>query len=252
MAFRRGVGRTATAAVTAVIVAFGGAVLAPNVSAQDCAGTISTSVATSGLPGGTWSVSDGCLSPDAFFEYSDGPIEAKAALSTVTYDDGHAGRVAAGVLTLGGGVGLSIVGVEDAATGLVKWSAVLGDYTTEGDTVSVTGDGVSLFPTEAATVSLSISGTGTDVSELLAPDGSPTTTAPEAPPVAGDEGETPEVPAAPSSGDPLPAPGPTDDDGQSTTTTAPPKAPELPDDPATPEMPRTQTTTTVPGDPTAG
>ncbi len=241
MGFRRGVGRTATAAVTAGIVAFSGAVLAPSVSAQECAGTISTSVATSGLPGGEWSVSNGCLPSDSFYEYSDGAIHAKAAVSTVTYDDGHTGRVAAGVLTLGGNVGLSIVGVEDASTGLVKWSAVLGDYTAEGDTVSVTGDGVSLFPTDPATVSLSISGTGTDVSTLLTPeDPSSSTTVPAAPP---------ETPTSPEPGDPLPAPGETST--TTTTTTTPPSAPEIPADGGGSDMPGPSTTTTVVTDPPA-
>ncbi len=238
MGFRRGVGRTVTAAVVAATVVVGGSVFAPVASAQECAGTISTSVATSELPGGEWSVSDGCLPQETYFEYSDGPIQAKAAVTTVTYDDGHSGRVAAGTLTLGGDIGLSIVGVEDAATGLVKWSAVLGAYSSVGDTVTVSGEGITLFPTDTATVTVSISGTGTDVGEVLEPT-EPTPTAPESP---GDQ------PAAGTGdgagGDALPTPGA----GEVTTTTVAP-AP-VDGDTAPVEDPGEATTTTVASDPT--
>lgn len=232
MGFRRGVTRTATAVGAAAVVLFGGSVFAPGLSAQECAGTISTTVATSGLPGGQWSVTDGCLKADAFYEYSDGPIQAKAAVSTVTYDDGHSGRVAAGTLTLGNDFGLTIVGVEDSATGLVKWSAALGDYSDTGDTVTVSGDGVSLFPTAGATVSVSISGTGTDVTALANPQGATTTTvASEAPP---------SIPGPPTGEEPLPAPG-----AESTTTTT--AAPEAsPGDPGSAGPDNSGPETTVP------
>jgi hypothetical protein len=171
MGARRRSARTGLTAVVATVLALGvGSAVAPIASAQDCTGRVSTALTTDELPGGEWSVSDGCLTPDAFYEYHDGPIRAQAALTTVTYDDGHVGRVAVGMLTLGDGVGLSIVGVEDSATGLVKWSAVLGDYVRTGDTASVTGAGVTLFPTEPAALDVSVSGTGTDILEAIAAD----------------------------------------------------------------------------------
>jgi len=154
----------------------------PAAGAQDCSGSVTGSLTSESLPGGTWSVTNGCLTPDAYYEYNDGPIHAEAAVTKVTYDDGHVGRVAAGVLTLGDGVGLSVLGVEDEATGLIKWSAVLGDYQQDGDVVGVSGSGVTLLPTEAAEVSVAISGTGTDITTILGPDGLPlettTTTTP--------------------------------------------------------------------------
>lgn len=237
------------AVVTAAGFALGGAVFAPSVSAQtpdpvaDCAGTISTSVATSALPGGEWSVTDGCLPADSFFEYTDGEIQAKVAVSKVTYDDGHTGRVAAGVLTLGSGTGLSIVGVEDAATGIIKWSAVLGDYTADGDTVGVSGDGVALFPTEKSAVSVSITGTGTDVKPILEAGGTTTT----APPAVGNE--TPADPGDPSIDGSLPTPG---SDGTETpsdpvgTVPPAPAPPATTGDPGTSGAPDSGPPTTVP------
>ena len=151
------------AAFVLVAASVGGSALAPASGAQSCGGSVSTALRSPTLPGGEWSVTGGCLPSDSFYEYADGAIHAQAALSTVTYDDGHVGRVAVGILTMGEGIGLGVVGVEDSATGLIKWSAVLGDYQRSGDTAQVAGNGVTLFPTEPAGVTVSISGTGQDV-----------------------------------------------------------------------------------------
>lgn len=178
-------------ALVALAAVTGGAVFAPAVGAQTCRGSVSTSLESPTLPGGEWSVSDGCLPSDTFFEYSDGAVHAQAAISTVTYDDGHVGRVAVGILTLGTGIGLGVVGVEDPATGLVKWSAVLGDYEQIGATASVAGAGVTLLPTEAAGVAVAISGTGTDITtQLKDAIASTTTTAPSALNVPSDGGQS--------------------------------------------------------------
>lgn len=146
---------------------------APGIDTETCIGTISASLTASSLPSGSWSAHGDCLTGDSFFEFVEGPILAKAAIADVTYNDGHNGRVAAGVLTLGNGLGLGIVGVEDAATGLIKWSAVLDDFNAEGDSVSVSGDGVAVFPVERATVSARLTGTGTDVKPFLEGYGDP-------------------------------------------------------------------------------
>jgi hypothetical protein len=183
MGRRNRIGRAGLSALAATLLIGGAGVMgAPVAGAQDCTGSVTSSLSSDSLPGGTWSVTDGCLTPEAFYEYNDGAVHAEAAITKVTYDDGHVGRVAAGVLTLGDGVGLSVLGVEDEATGLIKWSAVLGDYSQDGDVVGVAGAGVTLFPTEAAQVSVAIAGTGTDITTVLGPDGLPlettTTTTP--------------------------------------------------------------------------
>lgn len=169
MGARRSSARVGLAAVVTAVLALGiGSAVAPIASAQDCPGRVTTSLASDELPGGEWSVSNACLPTDTFYEYNDGPIRAQAALTTVTYDDGHVGRVAVGMLTLGDGIGLSVVGVEDSATGLVKWSAVLGDYVRDGATTTVGGAGVTLFPTAPATLDVSLTGTGTDILTVIA------------------------------------------------------------------------------------
>ena len=159
--------RRLASVLAAVIVLLAGAVgFAPGAGAQTCAGSVSTTVAAASLPGGSWSVDGGCLTSDAFFEYSNTEGRAQVAVSSVTYADGHAGRVAVGMLVMAGGTALSIVGVEDSATGLVKWSAVLGTAQQVGDQPTVSGSGFMVFPLEVAQVSATIAGTGTNITTL--------------------------------------------------------------------------------------
>jgi len=84
------------------------------------------------------------------------------------------------MLVMTGGAALSIVGVEDAATGLVKWSAVLGTAVQVGDQTTVSGEGIMVFPVETVQLSASITGTGTNIATI--PESTvPAASAPEAP-----------------------------------------------------------------------
>ena len=194
---------------------------APSASAQDCAGSVNASLSSAELPGGTWTVTDGCLTSDLFYEYRDGDAHAQAAIARVTYDDGHVGRVAVGTLTFGDGIALGVVGVEDEATGLVKWSAVLAPLDRAGECSSVQGSGVTLFPTDPAEVALTITGVGTDARTLMTTTTTvPDTTAPVLDEAPGD-GSTE---APPTTEEPEPAPGtpaPGGPDATTTTTVAP-------------------------------
>ena len=154
------------AIIAAMVLVLGSLVFAPVASAQTCVGSVSTAVAAASLPGGSWAVEGGCLTSDSFFEYSNTEGRAQVALSSVTYADGHSGRVAVGMLVMTGGAALSIVGVEDAATGLVKWSAVLGTAVQVGDQTTVSGEGIMVFPVESVQVSASITGTGTNIATI--------------------------------------------------------------------------------------
>ncbi|KLR61275.1 hypothetical protein IMCC26207_108114 [Actinobacteria bacterium IMCC26207] len=173
------------AIIAAMVLVLGSLVFAPVASAQTCVGSVSTAVAAASLPGGSWAVEGGCLTSDSFFEYSNTEGRAQVALSSVTYADGHSGRVAVGMLVMTGGAALSIVGVEDAATGLVKWSAVLGQAVQVGDQTTVSGEGIMVFPVESVQVSASITGTGTNIAtipESTVPESTvPAASAPEAP-----------------------------------------------------------------------
>ncbi len=188
------------AIVAAMVLVFGAVVFTPVASAQTCVGSVSTAVAAASLPGGTWAVEGGCLTSDSFFEYSNTEGRAQVALSSVTYADGHAGRVAVGMLVMTGGAALSIVGVEDAATGLVKWSAVLGTAVQVGDQTTVSGEGIMVFPVESVQVSASITGTGTNIATI------PESTVPEST-VPAASAPDPTVPVLPAPV--LPAPEPT-------------------------------------------
>ncbi|MEI2640664.1 MAG: hypothetical protein V9F03_16955 [Microthrixaceae bacterium] len=234
-----GASLSAIALVAAVFVA-------PAAGAQECTGTVSASVDAESLPGGNWSVADGCLNSESFYQFEDGPVLAKVGVAEATYADGHSGRVAAGVLTLGNGIGLAIVGMEDAATGEIKFSAVLGDFTNDGNTASVQGEGVALLPIERAVVSASISGQGTDVAPFIAADVTdptvPAESVPEAtvpaetdqgttePAGTGDAGagaiEAPAIPVTPTTV--------VEGDGADATE---PQAPSVPADPNTPASP---------------
>ena len=177
------------AIIAAMVLVLGSVAFAPGASAQTCVGSVSTTVAAASLPGGSWAVEGGCLTSDSFFEYFNTEGRAQVALSSVTYADGHSGRVAVGMLVMTGGAALSIVGVEDAATGLVKWSAVLGAAVQVGDQTTVSGEGIMVFPVETVQVSASITGTGTNIATLnpTAPESTvpestvPAASAPEAP-----------------------------------------------------------------------
>ncbi len=186
------------AIIAAMVLVVGSVAFAPGASAQTCVGSVSTTVAAASLPGGSWAVEGGCLTSDSFFEYSNTEGRAQVALSSVTYADGHSGRVAVGMLVMTGGAALSIVGVEDAATGLVKWSAVLGTAVQVGDQTTVSGEGIMVFPVETVQLSASITGTGTNIATLnpTAPESTvPAASAPE-----------PTVPEAPATAPTTPEP----------------------------------------------
>ena len=191
------------AIIAAMVLVLGSVVFAPVASAQTCVGSVSTTVAAASLPGGSWAVEGGCLTSDSFFEYSNTEGRAQVALSSVTYADGHSGRVAVGMLVMTGGAALSIVGVEDAATGLVKWSAVLGQAVQVGDQTTVSGEGIMVFPVESVQVSASITGTGTNIATI------PESTVPESTVPAASAPTVPESPATAPTTPELSTPEPT-------------------------------------------
>ena len=191
------------AIIAAMVLVLGSLVFAPVASAQTCVGSVSTTVAAASLPGGSWAVEGGCLTSDSFFEYSNTEGRAQVALSSVTYADGHSGRVAVGMLVMTSGAALSIVGVEDAATGLVKWSAVLGTAVQVGDQTTVSGEGIMVFPVESVQVSASITGTGTNIATI------PESTVPESTVPAASAPTVPESPATAPTTPELSTPEPT-------------------------------------------
>ncbi len=214
--------RAVTSVAVAVVALLAAVVATPAASAQapECTGNVDASLTSAELPGGTWSVTGGCLTPDLFYEYREGEAHAQAAIAQVTYDDGHVGRVAVGTLTFGDGIALGVVGVEDQATGLVKWSAVLAPLESSGATSTVQGEGVTLFPTDPATVALTITGTGTDARTLMTTTTTtPETTAPESTTVPAPVDTSTTVPTTTT---PAPAPSTVPGDGSATTTSSVP------------------------------
>lgn len=155
---------TAVAALLLVSPAPAGAQDDPAVLPQPgCAAEVSAAVTAASLPGGRWSVADGCLLHEAFYEVELAGYRLVLGLAEVGYDQGHHGRIALASLTAPEGLAASLVGVEDAATGLVRWVYAEGSATTTTDDVRFTGEGISDASDEPATLDLSVSGEGIDL-----------------------------------------------------------------------------------------
>jgi hypothetical protein len=131
--------------------------------------TVSARVAATSLPGGAWSVTDVCVPSDAVYEAGVLGYRVVGGLGVARYDDGHLGRIAFATAHVGSDRALTLVGVEDVATGSVTWAFADGDHEQTDLARVVGGEGVAApnsttpVPTEPATVELAITGTGTDL-----------------------------------------------------------------------------------------
>lgn len=127
------------------------------------AGRVSVAMDAASLPGGRWSVTDGCLAPDAFYEVELAGHRLVLALTEANYDDGHRGRLAVAALTTPDGRAASLVGVEDHATGLVRWAYAEGRHAAGPGHTAVHGEGVTDAPEDPAAVEVQVHGRGADL-----------------------------------------------------------------------------------------
>ena len=143
-----------------------------------CAGvTVDVTVDAASVPGGSWSALDTCVGPEAVYEAEVLGYQLVGGLGVATYTDGHLGRVAFVTAKVAADRSLTLVGVEDAATGVVTWAYADGTYAQTGATRSVGGAanastipaGGAPGPVEAGQVQLSIDGTGTDLATAEGP-----------------------------------------------------------------------------------
>jgi hypothetical protein len=165
-------------------------VLAPAASAQDapappapvvgeqCAVVVTATVAAPSVPGGSWSTGETCVAPETVYETEVLGYRLIGGLAVATYTDGHEGRIAFLSAKVGADRSLSLVGVEDAATGAVTWSYADGSYVEgagvrtaggAGEAVTVAAAGEEPGPVEASSAELSIAGSGTDLATAQGP-----------------------------------------------------------------------------------
>ena len=116
---------------------------------------VTAAINTQSLPNGGWSVTDACVSARDYFvgSYED-RYPFAIGMSVVPYDDGHTGRLAFLSVQLAKDSTLTVIGMEDPATGNLRFagSVASASVTTQG--ASVSGQGLAAPPLELATVRL--------------------------------------------------------------------------------------------------
>lgn len=175
--------RPSRLAAVAVTVAALTAMGAGSASAQEpaptaCTGvTIDATVTAPSVPGGSWTALDACVPIEAVYEAEVLGYQLVGGLGVATYTDGHLGRVAFVTAKVAEDRSLTLLGVEDDATGVVTWAYADGTYSQAGATRTVGGaanastiaEGAAPGPVEAAQVQLGIDGTGTDLATAQGP-----------------------------------------------------------------------------------
>jgi hypothetical protein len=159
-------------AIVAVLLA--GVAAAPEVSAVPgvrtqgvdvpcTGGRVTVGLATGSLPGGRWSAEDACIPSEAFYEVNIAEHRLVLALTVVDYGDGRIGRLAVATLTTPEAFAVSLVGVEDEATGFVRWAYAEGTHSGSDGVLGFAGSGLTDVADEPAEVELTITGIGTDL-----------------------------------------------------------------------------------------
>jgi hypothetical protein len=163
--------------LAAVIGTTGAGTAGAQAAAGACDGdVVSATINAPSLPAGGWSVTDACVPARDYFtgSYQDAYPFA-LGISSVTYDDGHVGRLALLSIQLSTGHSVTVVGMEDPATATLRFAGSVEPATLSSAGVSMSGQGIAFPPLELATVRLDLR----DVSAPW-PDWATTTTTPSA------------------------------------------------------------------------
>jgi len=180
MPARRPPGRLIAAAVAVLAAASWGA--AP-VDAQEpvqaaCPGVVVDATVIAGtIPGGSWTALDTCVPPEAVYEAEVLGYRLVGGMGIGRYTDGHLGRVAFVTAEVAENRSLTLVGVEDQATGVVTWAYSDGGFARAGSLRTTGGEAQASTipedadpgPVEPARVELSVEGTGTDLATAEGP-----------------------------------------------------------------------------------
>lgn len=163
--------------VAAVAVALVAAVPAAAVGAQApappaCAGVVvSATVSAPSVPSGSRSTTDACVPMEAVYEAEVLGYQLVGGLGVASFTDGQIGRIAFVTAKVAPDRALTLVGVEDGATGAVTWAYADGGFAqvdvqrtfggaANAATIPAGGDP---GPVEPGQVELRIEGTGTDL-----------------------------------------------------------------------------------------
>ena len=152
-----------------------GVSLAAPAGAQGCSGDrVTASMSATAAPGPTWSVTDACVDARDYFTGEVEGHEFAIGISTVTYDDGHVGRLAFLSVRVDSARAVTVIGMEDPATSQLHFAGTVRQAAIGTTGATVSGDGIAFPPLEAATVSL-------DFTDSAAPwpDWATTTTTPD-------------------------------------------------------------------------
>lgn len=150
---------------------------------------VTAAINTQSLPNGGWSVTDACVSARDYFvgSYED-RYPFAIGMSVVPYDDGHTGRLAFLSVQLTKDSTLTVIGMEDPATGNLRFAGSVESASITTGGASVSGQGLAAPPLELATVRLDFvdapapwpdwaTTTTTTTSTVPGPDGAVPTTA---------------------------------------------------------------------------
>lgn len=122
-------------------------------------------------------MADSCVPAEAVYETDVLGYRLVGGMGAATYTDGHLGRVAFLTARVAPDRSLTLLGLEDVATGAVTWAYSDGSFSTSEDTrvgggaanaTTVTG-AQAPGPVEAAHLELAISGSGTDLASAQGP-----------------------------------------------------------------------------------
>jgi hypothetical protein len=172
--------RSTTSLLLALALSVGVGVAAP-AGAQGCAGDrVTASMTSATVSGPAWSVTDACVDARDYFTGEVEGHQFAIGISTVTYDDGHVGRLAFLSVRVDPTLAVTVIGMEDPRSAQLHFAGTVRQAAIGSTGATVSGDGIAFPPLEAATVALDFSDTSAPW-----PDWATTTTAP-APELGGD------------------------------------------------------------------
>lgn len=178
-------------ALSTIALAAGLGLAAP-AGAQGCGGDlVSASMSAESASGPTWSVTSACVDARDYFTGEVEGHQFAIGISTVTYDDGHVGRLAFLSVRVDATEAVTVVGMEDPASGQLHFAGTVRQAAIGTTGATVSGDGVAFPPLEAATVSLDF----TDAAAPWPDWATTTTTTPDGATTVPDPGATTTVPA---------------------------------------------------------
>lgn len=145
---------TLAIALTAVTVAVG-VLPATSAGAQGCAGDrVTASMSSSSVSGPAWSVTGACVDARDYFVGEAQGHAFAIGISTVTYDDGHVGRLAFLSVRVDAAQAVTVLAMEDPRTGQLHFAGTVRQAAIGVTGATVSGAGIGFPPLESATVSL--------------------------------------------------------------------------------------------------